>query len=605
MIYMEKLAHDELEGRLAEAEALVEALRSQQTNTGVNGQKASLTHLPKAVEPFWELENNYSRLIENAFDGIAIIEGSAVTFANRACLKMFGCESEAQMVGCPFTDFLAPEYRHLVGEKNSAWKDEAHLLSSYEIKALRKDGTEFDVELHVTRIVYQGRIANQGIIRNITERKRAEEEILRLNRELSALNKMATTVSQLYDFRQILNNALIEVLEIVDMESGAIALIGEQDEVMDAITQGFSWEFREASSKHLIDEGLAGIIAQSGRPIWVEDMSTDPRVSRKDAVQKEGLKTFAGVPLKTREGILGVLCVMSRKARMISSSDLQLLGTIGAHLGMVSENARLMAEASRFHASKEADRLRTEFLASVSHELRTPLTAIKGLASTLLQPDVEWDFRTQREFLEVINKESDILVHLVNDLLEMSQLETGTTRLEKTRCRISSSINQLDNKLRGLVGNHAFEIKVPSNLPLIHVDEVRLGQVVTNLVENAASYSEEGTQITLEARLGRNEIVVSIIDEGVGIPSEDLEKVFERFYRLESGIVRRRSGCGLGLAICKRLVEAHGGRIWAESKPGQGSKFNFTLPISDAEPRKDPTITVRSTFEKERQERAQ
>ena len=140
-------------------------------------------------------------------------------------------------------------------------------------------------------------------------------------------------------------------------------------------------------------------------------------------------------------------------------------------------------------------------------------------------------------------------------------------------------MRQLENKLNGLAGSHELQSRIPPDLPPLYVDEIRIGQVITNLIENATSYSENGTQIILEAVAGDLEVVVSITDEGIGIPADDLQRVFERFYRLENGIDCRRGGSGLGLAICKRLVEAMHGTISASSHPGKGATFRVEIPL--------------------------
>lgn len=258
-------------------------------------------------------------------------------------------------------------------------------------------------------------------------------------------------------------------------------------------------------------------------------------------------------------------------------------GSIGALtvLRDITERKKVEEESARVKALEELDRLRTALLASISHELRTPLTSIKGLSSTLLQPDVEWDQETQRDFLRAIDESSDRLTHIVGDLLDMSQLEAGIMKLDKTKTTLSVMVKQLSGQLNELTHKHQYEVNVLSTLPPIYVDEIRIGQVITNLISNAAAYSEHGTKIILEAHRSGYEIIVSITDQGIGIPSEYIDKVFDRFYRLESGIARRMGGTGLGLSICKGIVEQHGGKIWAESIPEGGSKFRFSLPNAD------------------------
>ncbi|MDD5093629.1 MAG: ATP-binding protein [Dehalococcoidia bacterium] len=247
----------------------------------------------------------------------------------------------------------------------------------------------------------------------------------------------------------------------------------------------------------------------------------------------------------------------------------------------ITDQKRAENERARLKVLEEMDRLKTVLLASVSHELRTPLTAIKGLASTLIQPDVKWDDETQMEFLQEICQSVDRLTHIVNDLIEMSQMEAGTMKLDVKQSRLSSILGQIDHQLQTLTREHRFEINVPSDLPAVNTDEVRIGQVITNLIANAAAYSDKGTRITLEAGRVDGKLKVDVADQGIGIPKEALHSVFERFQRLESARKRRSKGVGLGLAIAKKIIEQHGGKIWVESEEGRGSRFSFTIPIAE------------------------
>ncbi|MDD5093611.1 MAG: PAS domain S-box protein [Dehalococcoidia bacterium] len=246
----------------------------------------------------------------------------------------------------------------------------------------------------------------------------------------------------------------------------------------------------------------------------------------------------------------------------------------------ITDRKRAEQETARARALEGLDLMKTALLASVSHELRTPLTSIKGLASTLLQPDVTWDLQTQQEFLHDIEQAANGLTYIVGDLIDMSQLEAGTMRMENVPSKIPTILNQIHHQLITAARKHTLEIKAASDLPLINCDEIRIGQVITNLISNAASYSEEGTTITLEAKhIGEN-IEVSVTDQGIGIAENELGRVFDRFYRLETGVTRRRGGSGLGLSISKGIIESHGGNIWVQSQEGKGSRFNFTLPVS-------------------------
>ena len=232
---------------------------------------------------------------------------------------------------------------------------------------------------------------------------------------------------------------------------------------------------------------------------------------------------------------------------------------------------------------KELDRLRSGLLANVSHELRTPLTSIKGFATTLLRSDVQWSEEDQRDFLQSIDQETERLIRLINDLLDMSRIEAGGLKLDKHNYQIADILNSVNSRLASLTEHHQLQVIVPSELPPVFVDEMHIGQVLTNLVENATKYSGEGSPITIEAQLAGAQIIVSVTDRGQGIPAELLDKVFDRFYQAESIVTGRKSGTGLGLSICKGIIESHSGRIWVESKLGEGSKFSFSLPVGKGE----------------------
>ncbi|MDY6912739.1 MAG: ATP-binding protein, partial [Chloroflexota bacterium] len=247
----------------------------------------------------------------------------------------------------------------------------------------------------------------------------------------------------------------------------------------------------------------------------------------------------------------------------------------------ISDRKVAEREAARATTLAEIDRLKTVLLASVSHELRTPITCIKGLASTLRQPDVKWSPEDQRDFFCEIEDSADRLTLLVEDLIDMSRLESRAMRLEVVPSRVSTIIKQMRAQLDTVANGHHLQVEIPANLPEVYCDSTRIGQVITNLISNAASYSGEETTIALNARQIEGYIELSVVDRGPGIPADELVRVFDRFHRLANGRKGRRNGSGLGLAICKSIVEAHHGKIWVESKVGEGSKFSFTLPIDN------------------------
>ncbi len=263
-----------------------------------------------------------------------------------------------------------------------------------------------------------------------------------------------------------------------------------------------------------------------------------------------------------------------------------LRGTEGESIGFVFVTTDITEIREREKRERElevlrdVDKLRSQFLANISHELRTPLTSIKGFVSTLLRTDVKWEEKDERDFLETIDREANRLTRLISDLLDISRLDAGALKLDRDVYHLSEILESVQGNLASLTARHKLEVTAPAKLPPVYVDETRVGQVLTNLVENATKYSDEGTKISIEARHRGDEVTVSVADEGSGIPEDFLDKLFNRFYQVEDVATGRKKGTGLGLSISRGIVEAHGGKIWVKSRPGAGSKFSFTLPVA-------------------------
>ncbi|MFQ5827222.1 MAG: ATP-binding protein, partial [Dehalococcoidia bacterium] len=312
------------------------------------------------------------------------------------------------------------------------------------------------------------------------------------------------------------------------------------------------------------------------------DRTAKKRFRADNNMLKVGLRSSIHLPLRSKGRVLGALNLFNKRPHAYGPREEETLQHLARPIAIAIENAQLyQATREALEKLKELERMKTEVLSSVSHELRAPLAAIKGFASSLLQPDVKWDAKTRRGFIQIIDQEADRLAQMIADLLDMSRIEAGMLRLEKSWHQFSGIVESMAGRLSKLTENHILQIEVPPGLPPLFVDEGRIQQVISNLVSNAAKYSPEGTRITIAAQPRPGDLLLSIADEGQGIAPEHLESVFDRFYQVESGLTRLKPGSGLGLAICRGLVEMHGGRIWAESSQGQGTTFFFSLPLGD------------------------
>jgi signal transduction histidine kinase/HAMP domain-containing protein len=247
----------------------------------------------------------------------------------------------------------------------------------------------------------------------------------------------------------------------------------------------------------------------------------------------------------------------------------------------------------------EAERMRSALVATVSHELRSPLTAIKGYTDTLLQGG-PWNAETEREFLGIVATSAEKLSGLVDNLLDAAQLEAGVLNLHQEPARVERIAQQVVRQRQPLTLDHQLQVEVSPHLPLAEADPVRVEQVITNLVDNAIKYSPEGGLITIRVVEDEETVIVSVSDCGIGIAPEHLEHLFERFYRAESDSTAKIKGLGLGLYICKGLVEAHGGHMWVESQLGVGSTFFITLPkLADTERNAEGTALPHHNIGKE------
>jgi two-component system sensor histidine kinase KdpD len=286
------------------------------------------------------------------------------------------------------------------------------------------------------------------------------------------------------------------------------------------------------------------------------------------------------VPMVLKRRVVGVVDLESRLTHAWSPPEERLLVALANHAALAVDNLHLLDETSKVAALKELDRMKTELLSTVSHELRTPLGSIKGYATTLLTHGSKLKKDEQREFLEIIDSEADRLRELIENLLDMSRLEAGVLRIDKQPARLGSIAREVTRKVQLATPNHVLELSWPAEDPLVNADRRRVYQVLQNLLTNAVKYSPDGGCIGLAAHSERRDLIVSVTDQGLGMPSTELDRIFDRFHRVHGEDSRRIGGTGLGLAICKGLVEAHAGRIWAQSQgEGKGSAFSFTLPL--------------------------
>jgi signal transduction histidine kinase len=411
----------------------------------------------------------------------------------------------------------------------------------------------------------------------ISERRQAEQALLRRSEELAALNAIAATLSKSFDLDDILNTTLDVASKVMDSDVIWVQLVDDDAGSLSlAAHRGFSHEMVARTRAIGLNETLTGRVARSGEPIVLDEIPDAPSNSS-EASRWEGLHAFAAVPVTSRDKVVGVLGVSNLTPRHLSAEETELLTAIGREVGVVIENVRLADEAAEVDILQELNRLRSELIANVSHELRTPLGLIKVCCTTLLRTDVDFDDETRQGLLHDIDEETDRLESIVDDLLNLSQIESARLQLVKRPTDLARLAWEAIKAKEAQLERHHLTHDFVDEPLLATVDPKRIEQVLSNLLDNAIKYSPEGGTITVVGRGTGQQAIIWIRDQGIGIPPEELDRVFERFYRVHNDVTKNVRGTGLGLAVCRGIVEAHGGRIWAESTPGEGSTFYFSL----------------------------
>jgi len=296
------------------------------------------------------------------------------------------------------------------------------------------------------------------------------------------------------------------------------------------------------------------------------------------------------VPLIGTNGTVGVLALMSVKpGRFILPDQRQFLEMAANQLALAIERDVSAEQARKILVKMEAESLRNSLLSSVSHDLRTPLTVIAGAASSLLEQNHPLDSEIRREFLQTIVDESNHLALLVDNIIHITRLESGKVTVNKQWCPIEEVIGSTLERMKKQLAGRPLKIHLPSDMPLVKFDGILIEQVLINLLENVLKYTPENSPIDIFTYVDNRLIMIEVADRGSGLKDDEKIRVFDKFYR-GSAAVKGLRGAGLGLAICRAVVEAHGGRIWEENRLDGGARFIFTIPLEDQPPMVDMNI---------------
>jgi K+-sensing histidine kinase KdpD len=379
---------------------------------------------------------------------------------------------------------------------------------------------------------------------------------------------IATAAGGERELDAILHAALDRLHRVVPFTGGSIALVDGDNLVIRAATGRFE------------DEALGQRLARGASRSWRVVETLEPlRVDDLQAVggkitgaeASKAVHSWLGVPIAWRGVGIGLLEVDSTEVAAFTEEDQVLVATIGRAL------AGPIDLAARYAAEQRATALRDAFTGVISHELRTPITTIYGMSQVLRQRSETMDPETRRQSIADIEEEADRLRRLAEDLLVLSRAEGGRLVLARDPLVIRHVVRQAVDSEARRWPDHKFSADVPLDLPLVVGEELHVGQVLQNLLGNAAKYSKAGSAVEVKAMADDGGVTITVLDEGEGLPAPSSEQLFELFYRAPEA-ARRASGAGIGLFVCRQLVEAMGGRIWARPRDGRGAEFGFWLP---------------------------
>ena len=423
------------------------------------------------------------------------------------------------------------------------------------------------------------------------------QELEAINLQLSALNSIAISIGRADPLDDVLRGILEKVLALVRADAGGVLFHDLEGASGYRAHRGFSEAFVGRMAGTALDgEEADYIIAPSTYPASESKSANEGLLS---ALARESLQAFVSTPFRLDGGMSGALHVARRVPRPFSTVERELLSSVAAQIGIMLTNRHLLREATQAEALRRLNQMKSEFAVRASHELRTPATAIKGYIETLLRPDLVLDARKQRQLLKDMDEVSDRLNRLIQDVLNVARLESGGLAVKRERIAIKSLLQKITKRLGRQSSQHRLELKLRSNLGYVQGDADRLEDILENLISNAIKYSPKGGIITVSARddtyqpdngqlensplsaldgEGPGFITISVTDEGIGIPVEEVPRLFRQFYQVSGSRGNRASGIGMGLFICKSYVEAMGGKIWVQSEEGKGSTFSFTIP---------------------------
>jgi signal transduction histidine kinase/ActR/RegA family two-component response regulator len=436
----------------------------------------------------------------------------------------------------------------------------------------------------VTAFAGQAAMAVNGV--NLVQELEARgTELARRVEELEALREVGEAVSSSLDVDHVLSTIAMHAVKLSGTDGGSIMEYSEKDRcfrVRSVYQTRPEVVERLRSIRIDLDETLVGRAARERRPIAIYDLATvdlDPHLR---ILYDAGWRSLVAVPMLREDQVVGSLIVRRTRTGGFTDEALDLLETFASQSALALLNAQLFGELKEQSVELElVSRHKSEFLASMSHELRTPLNAVLGFSEVLLERMFGEINERQEEYLRDIHSSGKHLLELLNEILDLSKVEAGRMELEYSSFDLAAVLDESISMLRERATLHGITMRVEADdVGEVYSDQLRLKQVLLNLVTNAVKFTPDDGAVTVRAEHSGTEILISVTDTGVGVPPDDRERIFESFQQGGRGS-SREEGTGLGLTLSRRIVELLGGHMWLASEVGHGSTFGFSIPARE------------------------
>lgn len=413
----------------------------------------------------------------------------------------------------------------------------------------------------------------------------------RLEQEFNALTAVAKTLASPLELGTLLDAVLQRIVDVVQQADVGTVMLWDQSAGLFRPEAAFGFDrdvlrqlglrAGESVTGKVFDAGVARLICT---PKEVAGAMADMRPFNREILARSLRSTdlpraVLAAPISTGEKRYGVLVLETVTAtEEFSEDDVPFIQTLADLIALAIDRQYLEEQLGVLRDARRTEYLRAEVMAILSHELRIPLSAIKGYSSALQLDEVDWSREKQQEFLGLIEDECDSMEVMLTEMLDSSLIDVDQLHLEREPMRLRQIAAEVAEEAKHRTERHNIVVDLPPDFPMVEVDRRWIRQVFRNILENAVRYSPEGGLIVMRGEARPEDVVISIADEGIGISPEDLIPIFEKYFRVRSASGYHVGGTGLGLPVARAIVEAHGGRIWIDSKLAEGTTVHFSLP---------------------------